>query len=122
MRIENISLHLITFILLLSILACSSGSYRETDLRTRLNNRGPVALSSDNPYLAANQFVVEQSDQSEVINGFIGFRGAPNAIEIISSYFAKPVIYYYYTDKREFYTIEQLSQTWVVSGPERIND
>lgn len=101
------------------IAACTPTTGSE-NLIWRLNNRGPVPLSSDNPFLAANLFVSRLAEQNQTIYGFIQYRGIPPAVEVVSSYFSDPLIHFYYPEKREFFILEQFEAGWVINGPERI--
>ncbi len=99
--------------------ACSTGA-PTSPLFTRLENRGPVSLSTENPFIASNLFVSQQAERSSVIRGFLKYRGAPAAIEINNSFMKRAEVLYYYPESREFYSLESDAGTWIVSGPDRI--
>ena len=101
--------------------ACSGTTQLNSGLVSRLKNRGPVALSSDNPYLAANMFVASTMQKSPIISGFIKKKGAPTAVEIDHQLFAPMVLYFYYLKDREYYKLEESLGTWIIQGPNRID-
>ena len=105
--------------LILALLAvgCGSTSRLNNGLISRLNNRGPVALSTDNPFLAANLLVSREMQKSEEVKGFVEHSGAPSAIEVRRSTFSPLVINFYYVERGEFYTFEELLDGWLISGP-----
>ena len=100
--------------------ACSGTTELNPGLVSRLKNRGPVALSGDNPYLAANMFVASTAENSPVIRGFVKRKGAPTAVEIDQQIFSPMVLYFYYLKDREFYKLEEALGTWIIQGPSRI--
>lgn len=100
--------------------ACASAAGGNEALIRRLNNRGPIQLSTENPFLAANLFVSRLAEESQVVYGFIEYRGVPPAVEVVSGYFQEPAIHFYYPESREFFILEQYNEAWVVNGPERV--
>lgn len=107
------------------LLAGSSGCSLQTtgpdrELISSLDGRGPLPLSSTNPYLAANQLVMLQSSLYPVIHGFVENRGIPEAIEVKSETFGPTRMHFYYPAEREFFIFEQSGATWTVNGPARI--
>lgn len=83
----------------------------------RLNNRGVVALSIDNPYLTANLLVADLVNSSEEVRGFIEKRGVPNAIKVSRPIFSNAEVYLFYLQKRERYSLERTKAGWVIDGP-----
>ncbi len=109
------------FLLLIILSTCSCaaktpGSY----IREDLANQGPVALSKDNPYVAANLLLSREAENSEFVRGFIKFRGTPDAIEVKKKLLKPSRIYFFYLDKAEAYLLSQKDQEWIIRGPERI--
>lgn len=97
---------------------CSTPSFKVHDgLINRLNNRGPVALSSENPYLAANLLVTREMKNSPEIQGFVRHRGAPSAIEVQKEYFSPLLLQFYYPETREYFSLEDADGTWIIRGP-----
>lgn len=113
--------YLTGFVLLPILLsACSISAPHQNLLLTKLRNRGPVALSADNPYLAANAVVAREMQASTEVRGFIQHRGAPAAIEINQEYFSPIVVNFYYPSRREVYRLEGMESGWIIRGPEEI--
>lgn len=110
----------LAFAMLLLLSGCASTIKSNNALITRLNNRGPVALSSDNPFLAANLLLSREMEMSPEVKGFIQHRGAPSALEIVSHYSAPLLMYFYYPENRESYNFEFAEGAWIISGPNSI--
>lgn len=89
----------------------------DNGLLGRLKNRGLVPLSADNPYLAANLLVSKEMDKSEELRGFVQHRGAPAAIEVEKGTFSALVMKFYYPERDEYYSLEDVENTWIISGP-----
>jgi hypothetical protein len=107
---------------LLSLTACSSHSaFPFNPYISRLKNRGPVPLSGDNPYLAANSLLINESNRSEELKGFIKQRGGPNALQVEKSSFGLVAIELYYMDKREYYKLDDVDNTWLITGPFKLD-
>lgn len=112
-----------SLLLLLSglIFGFLSGCGTQIDFREalleRLNNRGPVPLSPDNPYLAANMMVAREAERSAELKGFIKFRGAPPLIEVESPIFGNTIINFYYPREKEQYILEGVQGSWLIRGP-----
>ncbi len=83
----------------------------------RLKNRGPVVLSSENPFLAGNLLVSKEVERSEELRGFIKHRGSPAAIEVSKEFFSPLTLLFFYPEHREQYTLELADGTWVIAGP-----
>jgi len=99
--------------------ACASKS--PSSLQDSLENRGPIALSDQNPYLAGNVLLSERAGRSEVLTGFLKFRGAPPAIEVERDFMAAARLKLYYPDAGEVYTVDQAGDDVVINGPQRIS-
>lgn len=109
------------FIAIMALCSCSSSIRLNNDgLVRRLNNRGPVALSADNPYLAANLLLSREMEKSSEVKGFVKHRGAPAALEVTSQTFGTLTLNLFYPETREYYNFEELSDSWLISGPFRI--
>ncbi len=105
-------------LLILSLLVgCAETVRVNAGLISRLQNRGAVALSSDNPYLAANLLVSREMERSAELKGFIEHRGAPLALEVKKEAFEALTMDFYYPESREFYSLEEVDRTWVIRGP-----
>ena len=102
------------------LISCSAGG--RAGVVGGLQNRGPVALSDENPYLAGNVLVAEKAKESEIVRGFIKHRGVPPAVEVDKDFMAPARIKFYYPESREAYTLEEVPDgTAVISGPERMS-
>lgn len=104
-------------ILVMALTACSSHTTLNSALINRLKNRGPVALSSENPFLAANLLVSKEMETKPELQGFIKHRGAPGALEVESRFLEPNFLKFYYPENREYYTLEDLDGTWLIRGP-----
>lgn len=108
-------------VLLIFLTGCSQSLNLNNPYITRLKNRGPVPLSGNNPYLAANALLIREMEHSAELKGFIKHRGGPSAIQVQKDAFSPLQIDLFYSDKREFYSMEQTDNTWLISGPYRID-
>jgi hypothetical protein len=93
---------------------------QENGLIYRLKNRGPVPLSSDNPFLAANLLIAKEMEKSPEVAGFVKHRGAPAALEVEKGIFSGLVLHFFYPENREQFTFEQVDNGWFIRGPETI--
>ncbi len=107
----------ISCISLLIVTACSQSPRLNHGLIGRLKGRGPVALSSDNPFLAANLLLSKEMERSADLKGFINHRGAPSALSIEHSTFKGLTFKLYYPENREYFNLEELDDTWLINGP-----
>ena len=90
-------------------------------LISRLKNRGIIALSGDNPYMASNLLITKEIESNESLRGFTNFKGVPNLIEVNKEYL-RPLRYkFYYPNEQSYYNLELVNDTWVINGPETIN-
>ena len=103
---------------ILLLAACSFSN--PNHLRKDLANSGPLMLSRDNPYLAANMFLANEMSASPLLKGFIKHRGNPDALEISRHWFSPFRIHLYYLGNKQAYTLEETGEGWIVRGPERI--
>lgn len=92
----------------------------DTALVDRLKNRGPVTLSSDNPYLAANLLLSREMAASPELTGFVSHRGTPAAIAVEKQIFSNLVLHFYYLDKPEHYILEDTQGLWIISAPQSL--
>lgn len=107
------------FLLLCSllVLGCAQSPRLNHGLVGRLADRGPVALSADNPFLAANLLLSKEMERSPDLKGFIKHRGAPAALAVEYSNFSGINFKLYYPENREYYNLEELDDTWLINGP-----
>lgn len=111
---------LVLFTLLVT--GCSSTGVKSTSgLVQRLKNRGPVSLSSDNPFLAANLLISREMQKSPEVAGFIEHRGAPTAIEVNEGLFSPLTLFFYYSENREYFALEEAGDVWIIKGPQEID-
>jgi hypothetical protein len=76
-----------------------------------------VPLSPQNPFLAANLLLARESERSTELAGFIRYRGAPPALELLQENFGNLTMQFYYPKKNESYALENVMGTWVIRGP-----
>ena len=91
-------------------------------VRDNLANRGPVALSKGNPYIASNILLAKEVDISPTLKGFLKVRGYPEAIEVKKVILRPYVLYFFYPRQGELYILEDSSTDWVIRGPHKIPD
>lgn len=103
---------------ILPLTSCVESLHAHNSILTRLANRGPVALSQDNPYLAANLLLTKEMESSADVKGFIEKRGIPSALEIQHEFFTPVLLYLYYLAEQQVYTLEETADTWLIRGPE----
>jgi hypothetical protein len=101
----------------LLLTACAGSIRLDNSLLGRLTDRGPVALSADNPFLAANLLVAKECERSPEMKGFIKHRGTPAAIEVLRDTFSPVRLKFYYPERSEYYLFEEMNETWMISGP-----
>lgn len=104
---------------LLLFAGCASNVVRNHhSLVNRISNRGPVALSNDNPFLAGNLLLNKEIEKSADLKGFITHRGQPNALEVTRTTFGPLLLQFYYTKEKEKFVLEELAEgTWMIKGP-----
>jgi hypothetical protein len=103
-----------------SVLACAL-NLQPAMLIDRIKNRGPVAISSSNPYIAANQYLEHQRETSITVAQFLKSRGAPAAIELQKPLFEILETYLYYPENGEYYIVTETQDDWSIDGPKRIS-
>ncbi len=116
LRVRTVILALIST----SVLACAL-NLQPAMLVDRIKNRGPVAISSSNPYIVANQYLDYQKETSVNIAQFLNTRGMPAAIEIQKPLFETTKTYIYYPENGEYYILAEMSDDWSVAGPYRLS-
>ncbi len=109
-----------TILLILSLSSCASSAKLADPLVQRLNNRGPVALSPDNPFLAANLLVSREIERSPEVKGFVEHKGGPRALEVTKESFEPLILRFYYPESHEFFTLEEMDESWLITGPAAI--
>lgn len=97
-------------------------SFGPVGLRTELGNKGLLAVSEQNPYVAANQLLAMEVAKSEVLRGFVEKEGAPDAIEIQTSWFEDDEAIFYYLDRAQGYHMTSHETSWIIRGPEPLSD
>lgn len=90
-------------------------------LVNRLKNRGPVTISTENPFLAGNLLLTKEVERSEEVRGFIKHRGSPAAIEVRKEFFTPLTMQFYYPETRQQYSLELAEGVWVIAGPTTID-
>lgn len=106
---------LVIYFFLLTGCSASGGS---NYFRNELTNQGPLALSRDNPYVAANLLLAKEIEGSSLVKGFVQYRGAPDAIEVKRRTLAPVRLNFYYLDRAEEYTFEDRRGEWLIKGPD----
>ena len=107
----------ISFACILSLTSCSFVGGSSSELMRRLDGRGPVLVSAENPFIAANLLLTQEMEAHPEIKGFFEKRGMPAAIEVRREYFSPNILRAYYPDKRQIYTFESGKESWIISGP-----
>jgi hypothetical protein len=87
----------------------------------RIKNRGPVNISTSNPYLVANQYLDYQRKQSIDIKQFLSSRGAPAALEIQKPLFEDAQVFFYYPENGQYYVLSENTGSWVITGPYKLS-
>lgn len=105
---------------LISLASCSFQGSADSFLRSELSNKGPLALSRNNPYVAANLLVGTEMANNQLVRGFLQYRGAPDAIEVKRNLMQPSRIFFFYLDRPEAYLFEQRGSEWIIKGPETI--
>lgn len=82
-----------------------------------MNGRGKLILDRNNPYLAPNKFLTEESNASETLKGFLSVQGSPEEIEFSDSIFSKPKLTLFYPNRDQFYSLEYTEKDWIITGP-----
>jgi hypothetical protein len=90
-------------------------------LYQRLSNRGPVLLSTENPFLPANRLLSEELNNSAELRDFIAQRGSPTAIEVTQSLLSRTELSLIYPAENEVYRLAQRRSGWSVGEPEALS-
>jgi hypothetical protein len=101
---------------------CSGTTRSATGLYDRLNNRGPVLLSSDNPFLPANRLLSQELESSSEMRDFVAKRGSPAAIAVRNGILERTELSLFYPSESEVYTLVRKPSGWVVGAPEPLSD
>ncbi len=86
-------------------------------VESRLNGRGPVYVSPDNPFLAANQFLKSESERSFILAGLLKLRGNPQRLEYTHNLWENPRLVLYYDKSRDTLEATKVNDTWIVEQP-----
>lgn len=86
--------------------------------RDNLANRGPVVVSTSNPYLASNMLLAKETELNPTLRGFLKIKGKPEILEVEKELFKPYFIYFYYPSQKERYVLEESNGDWVIRGPE----
>jgi hypothetical protein len=108
---------ILLLVLTAALLQCTPTVDFNRALIDRLKNRGPLALSTDNPYLAANLFLAKEIEKSSTVRGFIDHRGAPPVISVEKELFSPIILEFYYPKNLEYYVLESRGSDWLIGGP-----
>lgn len=87
----------------------------------RIKNRGPLSISSSNPYLVANQYLEFQRENNVEISQFLASRGSPAALEIQKPLFTETSVFLYYPENGEYYLLTEGSEALIVNGPYKLS-
>lgn len=79
-------------------------------------------VSPDNPYLAANLLLQQESKSSEELAGFLETKGLPSALSVNQDFFSPANLKFFYRENSEQYNLELLQGIWVIKGPSPISD
>lgn len=94
-----------------------------TPIVQRLKDRGPVPVSPDNPYLAANLLLSKSKEQHPELKGFLDAQGNPPAIKVSSSLFKPLLLTLFYPQNSEYFVAELASDSQsFINGPYSITD
>lgn len=106
---------------LVVVQGCSTQLPPKGGLYQRLSNRGPVLLSTENPYLPANRLLSEELNKSGELRDFIAQRGSPAAIQVTQGLLSRTELYLIYPAENEVYRLAQRQSGWSVGEPEAIS-
>lgn len=111
-----VSLPLIT-LALVAVLLSGCAVTSESTLTRRLAERGAVAVSPENPYLAGNLLLTREMERNAELKGFIEHRGSPSAMAVESGMFSDLTLQLFYLDRGEFFIAEQTGSGSIINGP-----
>lgn len=86
-------------------------------LLSRIENVGPVPVSSNNPFLRGNLVVAELVRGNSVFAKFISTHGEPEALEVQTSFFGPLILHLFYSKKAQSYRFEKIGDSWLIDGP-----
>ncbi|MBX7145264.1 MAG: hypothetical protein K1X79_12490 [Oligoflexia bacterium] len=108
----------LTTLLIALLTGCSQQIHGHHHLVERLNNRGMVGVSANNPYIAANLLLTREMELSSDLKGFIEHRGLPGALEVKRETFGPLFLHFYYPKEKQSYSLEDIGdQSWLIKGP-----
>jgi len=105
---------------LLLHVGCTSQLRLNQGLVNRLKGRGPVPLSSDNPYISSNLLLNREADNHQELKGFLQHRGIPAAMELEQGIFSPLFVKLFYPKQQVYYNLEETPNTWLIDGPHKI--
>ena len=82
-------------------------------IESRLKGRGPVYVSPDNPFIAANKFLDTEAASSIELAGLLKLRGNPQRIELKREIFGDPQLTLYYDQRKEVLSASKVDGVWV---------
>lgn len=106
-----------TVVVGVSVSGCASRS-GAIPLLDRLDGRGPVILSHENPFLPADRVFDNAAANSSVIQELVEQQGKPTALSVEKGLLRSTTLTFYYPGKEEFYTLKPAGDDWEVSGPD----
>jgi len=84
-------------------------------------DRGPIAISTENPYLVGNRVLDLEMERSAELEGFIQRRGGPAAIEVRRELFSAMELILFYPENNHYYEALETSEGWLIDGPKEIS-
>lgn len=105
-------------LLLTTLIAAGACAPSSNDaLRNKIEGKGKLSIDLVNPYLAPNQFLSKEAENSETLKGFLQLKGNPQHIAFYDTIFSGPKLELYYDDKNEKYKLEHIKKDWIINGP-----
>lgn len=102
----------------LALVGCSAA---RTNTRFAGTPHGPIVLSSTNPYLMSNLILGREAEKNSVLEGFLGHRGVPDALEIKREFATGENLWLYYLESGETYALQETRDGPLVRGPFEID-
>jgi hypothetical protein len=103
--------------------SCSSFDLIPSDsVIHRVKGRGPILVSEENPFLAANILLQQESKKHKELAGFLAEAGSPQAISVKQELFETARMSFFYKENLRQYDLELLGGIWVIDGPKAIAD
>jgi len=103
------------------ISGCSMQPRTHHSLIQGAKDRGPIAISTENPYLVGNRILDLEMERSAELEGFIQKRGGPAAIEVRRELFSAMELILFYPENNHYYEALETSQGWLIDGPREIS-